>query len=195
MLTECPTLAADEELAPLPKDLGHEVKRVGFLHPKSTGGDLPEDLSRFIQAGPPPIYVGFGSMPDPDPIATTNAILDAAVRVRRRVLIGEGWAGLGRSELPRFAKRVGDVSHATLFPHCALVVHHGGAGSTHTAFRARVAQRIVPHLLDQFYWDHRVKAMTGSKTGVVRRHQLSRHLAALIEDGLIRGGPSRRRSS
>ncbi len=74
-------------------------------------------------------------------------------------------------------------------------MHHGGAGSTHTAFRARVAQRIVPHLLDQFYWDHRVRMMTGSRTGVVRRPQLARNLVALIEDGLERGGPNRRWTS
>ncbi len=189
LLTDVPRLAADEELAPIPAELPHEVVRLGFLYADEGDATLSEDIERFLEAGPPPVYIGFGSMPDPNPIATTQAIVEAAARTRQRVLIGSGWAELGRVALPTFAHRAGSLSHAALFPRCSLVIHHGGAGSTHTAFRARAPQRIVPHLLDQFYWQHRVATLAGSARRPPRRKRLARELGDIIEEGIAVGGP------
>ena len=44
-----------------------------------------------------------------------------------------------------------------MFPRVAAVIHHGGAGTTTAAARAGVPQVLLPHILDQFYWAHRVE--------------------------------------
>ena len=95
-------------------------------------------------------------MPDPDPRTTTDGLLAAIEAIGCRALISRGWAGLGEAALPEHVMVVGSVSHARLFPRVAAVVHHGGAGTTHTAARAGVPQVVVPHLLDQYYFARRV---------------------------------------
>ena len=47
---------------------------------------------------------------------------------------------------------VGRTPHAAVFPRCAAVVHHCGAGTTHTTLKAGVPSVCVPHVSDQFGW-------------------------------------------
>jgi vancomycin aglycone glucosyltransferase len=155
VFSERPLLATDELLAPAPKQTRWEVQSLGCLHPFEPD-PLPEKLEAFLDAGEPPVYVGFGSMTDPDPGRSTRLVLDAVRRAGVRAVLSAGWAGLGDAPLPENVRVVGAVSHAALFPRVAAVVHHGGAGTTTTAARAGVPQIIVPHLLDQFYWARRV---------------------------------------
>jgi len=148
-------LAADPALAPIPDDYRGEVFRTGAW-------ELPERdvldpaLEAFIEAGPAPVYIGFGSMPDKRPERTLAAIIEAVRLSGVRAVIGSGWAGLGGGRLPDTMRVVGAVPHGRLFPRMAAIVHHGGAGTTHTAARAGVPQVIVPHLVDQFHWAHTV---------------------------------------
>jgi UDP:flavonoid glycosyltransferase YjiC (YdhE family) len=168
-LGERPVLAADRALAPLPPDVTLPVEQVPCLHTFDAREPLPAKLEHFLAAGPPPVYLGFGSMTDPDPRTTTAQLLDAIAASGHRALIGSGWAGLGEGPLPEGVMTVGSVPHASLFPRCAAVVHHGGAGTTTTAARAGVPQVVVPHLLDQFYWADRVTALGIGVTAGRRR--------------------------
>jgi vancomycin aglycone glucosyltransferase len=148
-------LAADRILAPLPADVRFDVERAPCLHAFPDEG-LPGKLRHFLEAGPAPVYVGFGSMTDPDPGSTTRRLLDAIAGLGVRAVLSRGWAGLGDGPMPEDVFVTGPVSHAHLFPHVAVVVHHGGAGTTTTAARAGVPQVVVPHVLDQYYWAKRV---------------------------------------
>jgi vancomycin aglycone glucosyltransferase len=151
-----PFLAADAPLAPLaqmPGDIPVKPVQVGALH-YADDTPLGPEVERFLDAGPAPVYVGFGSMPDHDPAATTRAIVDAQRSLSCRIVLSRGWAGLGEGDLPKEILRVGPVNHARLFPRCAVVVHHGGAGTTHAAARAGVPQVVVPHVMDQFHFAH-----------------------------------------
>jgi vancomycin aglycone glucosyltransferase len=155
ILSPRPLLAVDRPLAPAPSDCPVEVEQVRCLHPE-TGGSLPEKLESFLAAGPPPVYFGFGSMPDPDPRATTRRLLAAVESLGCRAIVSAGWAGLGEGPLPEGVIAIGAVDHASLFPRMAAVVHHGGSGTTHSAARAGVPQLVVPHVLDQFWFARRV---------------------------------------
>jgi len=162
-----PILAAEEILAPAPPDV-KEVQTIGCLHPFEPT-PLPEKVEQFLAAGEPPIYVGFGSMTDPDPARTTRLVLEAARRAGVRVLLSEGWAGLAQAPLPESALAIGSLSHAALFQRVAAVVHHGGAGTTTTAARAGVPQILIPHVLDQFHWAHRMQRLGLSPPPIPRR--------------------------
>ena len=173
-------LAADRALAPLPTDLAFPCDQVPCLHPFDADEALPDKLEQFLASGPPPVYLGFGSMTDPDPRVTTARLVEAVTRAGHRALLAAGWAGLGEGPLPEGVMTIGTVSHATVFPHCAAIVHHGGAGTTTTAARAGVPQVVVPHVLDQFYWAGRVTAL-GIGTAAGRRRGLdARTLAEAI---------------
>jgi len=155
LLSDRPILACEPEIAPAPADCPLDVQVAGCLHP-TTGAPLPEKLEAFLDAGAPPIYIGFGSMTDGDPERTTARVIRAAQAVGRRLILSGGWAGLGSGPLPATVFRVGTVDHNQLFPRTSVVVHHGGAGTTTSAARAGVPQIVVPHGADQYWWGTRV---------------------------------------
>jgi UDP:flavonoid glycosyltransferase YjiC (YdhE family) len=155
---ERPLLAVESVLARAPADAPVALQQVPALHPLA-GDPLPAKLASFLDAGPPPVYFGFGSMPDADAAKTTRTILDAVATLGCRAVIGSGWADLGGGALPEGVIAVGAVSHPELFARCAAIVHHGGAGTTTNAARSGVPQLVVPHLMDQFYWGRRVNLL------------------------------------
>jgi UDP:flavonoid glycosyltransferase YjiC (YdhE family) len=178
-----PFLAYDPELAPVPADLDGRARVIGCLHP-TQGPPLPPKLEAFLAAGPPPVYLGFGSMTDSDPAATTRVLLEAVERAGCRALVSEGWAGLGWAPLPEGVLAIGTVSHAHLFRRVAAVVHHGGAGTTATAARAGVPQILVPHVFDQIYWGRRVAALGLGPPAIPRTQLTAERLAQAIREAI-----------
>jgi UDP:flavonoid glycosyltransferase YjiC (YdhE family) len=157
VLSERPILAVDRDLAPVPTDSPYAIEQIRCLHP-AEGEPLPPKLETFLESGPPPVYLGFGSMTDPHPERTTRRMLEALSALGCRALISKGWAGLGDGPLPDGVMAIDPVSHASLFPRMAAVAHHGGAGTTHVAARSGVPQILVPHVLDQFYFARCIQA-------------------------------------
>jgi vancomycin aglycone glucosyltransferase len=178
MLGTRPLLATDDRLAPVPFDV-EEVDCIGCLHPFSQA-PLPEKLEDFLGAGPAPVYIGFGSMTDPDPRRSTALLLEAIRRAGVRAIISEGWAGLGGLALPSDVMVVGAVDHSTLFQKVSAIVHHGGAGTTTTAARAGRPQVIVPHVLDQFHWAARVQRLGIGPAPLLRRKLTVEGLASSL---------------
>ncbi|MFC4308180.1 glycosyltransferase [Steroidobacter flavus] len=114
----------------------------------------PEPLSRFLAAGEPPIYVGFGSMAGLAPHRMFDAIVGGLGG--RRALFYPGWSGVDTSQLPANIFVVGDTPHDWLLPQTSLAVHHGGSGTTHSAARAGVPSVVVPFAGDQAFWAERL---------------------------------------
>ncbi len=185
---ECPILATDPILAPLPPQGPTSVQQLGCFHDHNPQ-PLPEKLEDFLAQGSPPVYIGFGSMTDPDPAATTRLALQAVERAGCRAILSEGWAGLGAGGLPEGSIQIGPVSHETLFPRCAAVVHHGGAGTTTRVAQAGVPQIVVPHLLDQYWWGKRVRNMGLAPEPLPRStltsDQLSDSIAGVLENDFL----------
>ncbi|MFF4896464.1 glycosyltransferase [Streptomyces sp. NPDC001068] len=151
VLTGRPWLAADPVLGPW-RDLTD-------LDPVQTGAwllpdprPLPGELTAFLAAGEPPVYVGFGSMAMRGAPDAARAAVEAVRARGRRVLVGRGWAGLAPIDGRADCLAVGEVSHQALFRRVAAVVHHGGAGTTTTAALAGVPQVVVPQIVDQPHW-------------------------------------------
>jgi vancomycin aglycone glucosyltransferase len=151
--TDRPWLAVDPILGPWPGSPDHEVVQTGaWILPDDR--PLPADLMAFLDAGTPPVYVGFSSVRAPEDVAR---IAIGAIRGQgRRVVISRGWADLALVDDEDDCFAVGEVNHQALFQRVAAVVHHGGAGTTATVARAGVPQVVVPQIADQPYWAARV---------------------------------------
>jgi UDP:flavonoid glycosyltransferase YjiC (YdhE family) len=182
-VSDRPIVAVDRALAAMPADCPVGYDQIRCLHPFEPE-PLPAALEQFLAAGAPPVFLGFGSMPDPAPDATTRRVLDAIARLGCRALISRGWAGLGDGPLPAGVMAIDPVPHASLFPRLAAVVHHGGAGTTHTAARAGVPQVIVPHVLDQFYFARRVSSLGVGPSPIPRARLDATRLATTLGDVL-----------
>lgn len=144
----------------------------------------PAALTDFLAAGSPPVYIGFGSMTNSDPAATTRLIIEAVQQSGQRAVLLSGWAGMGQVDLPPEILCLDSAPHGWLFPRMAAVVHHGGAGTTAAGLRAGVPSVVIPHMVDQPYWGQRVYALgVGSKP--VMRHKLTAvHLAHAIQQAV-----------
>jgi vancomycin aglycone glucosyltransferase len=154
MFTARPLLAADPTLGPWHGQEGFDVHQTGaWILPDER--PLPTELRTFLDAGEPPVYVGFGSMRTVGADSARAAV--EAIRAQdRRVVVGRGWAGLTPVDEQDDCLVVGEVNQQALFGRVAAVVHHGGAGTTTTAARAGAPQVVVPQGGDQTYWARRV---------------------------------------
>jgi vancomycin aglycone glucosyltransferase len=153
VFTDRPWLAADPVLAPWPGSPDLDVVQTGaWILPDDR--PLPDELVEFLDAGVPPVYVGFGSVRAPADIARVS--IEAIRAQGRRVVVGRGWADLAVIDDRDDCLAVGEVNHQALFARVAAVVHHGGAGVTTTAARAGAPQVVVPQMADQPYWGGRV---------------------------------------
>lgn len=151
-------IAVDPHLSEVPPGIDKRWTQTGAWVLPGTDA-LPPELESFLRAGPPPSYIGFGSVPSASPEETTRLLVEAVRATGGRGLVSQGWGNLGRAPLPDGFLSIGDVPHDRLFPRVACVIHHGGAGTTQTAARAGVPQLVVPHAADQHYWAHRVQKL------------------------------------
>ena len=141
---------------------------------------LQEHIEVFLAAGPPPIYVGFGSM-FWGAKRNTEVVLRALERWGGRAILQTGPGGLiPPPDLPPNLTYTRHADHALLFPRVAAVVHHGGAGTTAAALRAGRPSVILPLLGDQLFWGRRVAALGASEAPVPLRQVSADDLAARI---------------
>jgi sterol 3beta-glucosyltransferase len=112
----------------------------------------PAHLLRFLEAGAPPVYVGFGSMSGTSGQERARIVVEALAKAGQRGVLVSGWGGLQADELPEDILMLDNVPHDWLFPHTAAVVHHGGAGTTAAGLRAGKPTVICPFIADQPFW-------------------------------------------
>jgi sterol 3beta-glucosyltransferase len=144
----------------------------------------PRPLQDFLDAGEPPIYVGFGSMAGLD----RGALLDALVTAiaGRRAIFNPGWSTARAVQLPDNFHVIGDAPHDWLFPRMSMIIHHAGSGTTHSAARSGKPSIALPFAADQFFWAGRLQqlgiAPRISGAGKVTAAELSAAITAAGSD-------------
>ena len=166
---------------PRPSDWAaqHTVTGYWFLDAPSEWTP-PADLVTFLNAGSPPIYIGFGSMGSRDPHEAGQIALDALARSGQRGILASGWGGLQLADLPATVHMIKDIPHDWLFPRMAAVVHHGGAGTTAAGLRAGVPSIIVPFMGDQPFWGQRIAELGVGPKPIPRKKLTGERLASAI---------------
>jgi sterol 3beta-glucosyltransferase len=155
----------------------------------------PNALQAFLDAGEPPVYVGFGSMAGQDPGKMGRLVLDALHQCGQRGVLATGWGGLRAGQLPPNVFILDAAPHAWLFPRMAAVVHHGGAGTTAAALHAGVPAVIVPFIVDQPFWGARVRALGVGPNPIPVKRLTAERLAAAIDTVLTEAGMRQRAQS
>jgi sterol 3beta-glucosyltransferase len=146
-----------ELVVPRPGDWWPGLTVAGYWWPYDGEARLPSELRDFLDAGPPPVFVGLGSATVPDPERLSTAVVRALRRAGLRGVIQRGWAGLEACGADLLT--VDEVPHAALFPRMAAVVHHAGAGTTAAGVRAGVPAVPVPVQFDEGFWSARLVAL------------------------------------
>ncbi len=172
-------------IIPAPSDWDDNIHVTGYWFLDPAADWVPSrDLTDFLEAGSPPIYVGFGSMSNRKPEETANLVLKALEQTRQRGIMLSGWGGLDKTDLPESVFMVDSVPFSWLFPRVAAVVHHGGAGSTAYGLRSGVISVVVPFFADQPFWGHRVAKLGVGPKPIPRRKLTVERLAQAIRKAL-----------
>ncbi len=174
-------------LIPKPKDWGPHISISGFYFLSLASSYTPApDLAAFLEAGPPPVYIGFGSIVVDDPNGMTKLIFDAIKKAGVRALVSKGWGGFGADKLgiPEGVFMLGNVPHDWLFKHVSCVVHHGGAGTTAAGIALGRPTVVVPFFGDQPFWGAMVAKAGAGPLPMPYKHLTADSLAAAITEAL-----------
>ncbi|KAI4219514.1 MAG: hypothetical protein LQ349_008331, partial [Xanthoria aureola] len=174
-------------LIPKPSDWGPEIDIAGFVFlDLASSFKPPATLSDFLNAGEPPVYIGFGSIVVDDPDKFTTMIFEAVKKAGVRALVSKGWGGLGdEGNTPSNIYMLENTPHDWLFPRVSAVVHHGGAGTTAIGLKCGKPTMIVPFFGDQPFWGAMVaKAGAGAKEPIPYKYLNAESLAEGIQQCL-----------
>ena len=172
-----------EALIPKPSDWGPHISITGFSFlPLANSYTPPPDLVKFLDNGPTPIYIGFGSIVVDDPQALTRLVFSAVELAGVRAIVSKGWGGFGDGvDVPEGVYLIGNCPHDWLFQHVSAVVHHGGAGTTAAGIAAGRPTVVVPFFGDQPFWGQMMaRAGAGPKTVVPYKELTAERLAESI---------------
>ncbi len=169
----------------------HRVTGYWFLDELQTW-QPPADLLDFLAAGPPPVYVGFGSMSPRDPAMATEMVVEALQLAGQRGILLSGWAGLNKADLPDSIFQIDAAPHDWLFPKMAAVVHHGGAGTTAAGLRAGVPTVTTPFFSDQPFWGQRVRDLGVGPAPLPQKRMTAKRLAATMRRAVTDPGMRQR---
>ncbi|KAF2824116.1 UDP-Glycosyltransferase/glycogen phosphorylase [Ophiobolus disseminans] len=174
-----------QTLIPKPPDWPAHLNVTGFSFLKlGSSYTPPDDLAAFLADGPPPVYIGFGSIVVADPLALTKLIFKAVELVGVRAIMSKGWGGMGTDDVPDNIYMIGNCPHDWLFQRVSCVVHHGGAGTTAAGIALGKPTVVVPFFGDQPFWGQMIaKAGAGPKP-IAFKQMTPETLAASIKFAL-----------
>ncbi len=179
--------ALSSRVVPAPSDSPpqHQTSGFWFLDPPPAW-QPPAPLLQFLDAGAPPVYIGFGSPGPQQAAAAAQMILQTASLSGQRLVTGLARQLFPPGSLADTIFCAEDVPHAWLFPRCAALVHHGGAGTTAAGLRAGRPTLVIPRATDQFFWGERVRALGCGPNPLAQRslsaESLAERLAQMGED-------------
>lgn len=150
----------------------------------------PDDLKDFMNNGPAPVCVGFGSMNDPDIKTVIERAVKGILNAGQRVVLLTGWSGADFEKLSSSDLYVAkNIPHSWLFPKMSAVVHHGGAGTTAAAVRAGVPSIIIPFFFDQCFWADRLVHLGVGPPPILKKklsqNRVSSAVLSVLENGMI----------
>lgn len=172
-------------LLPRPPDYPENAWHTGQWVPPRDEWVPPADLAAFLAEGERPIYVGFGSMAGFDTTLLHSVVVGALGE--RRALFARGWSTIDTAALPRNIFVAGSTPHDWLLPQCAMAIHHGGSGTTHSACAAGIPSVILPFAGDQTFWAHQM-VEHGIADEVLSGHRVTREqlfAAMAFADGRV----------
>jgi sterol 3beta-glucosyltransferase len=180
--------AVSPAVLPRPTDWPPTARVTGYWF-MDTAADatraVPEPVAAALDRGDEPVvFVSFGSMAGPDPVATTQEVVQALRLAGVHGVLATGWGGL--QEIPSTVDvfATGDLPHDVVFPRVAAIVHHGGAGTTAAAIRAGRPQVICPFVADQPFWGRRMQQLGVAPAPIDQRHLTAAGLAAAIRQAV-----------
>jgi sterol 3beta-glucosyltransferase len=194
-LRQCPPClyGFSEHIIPRAPEWGKEINITGYwMLEEEEAWTPPEGLTRFLENGPTPVYVGFGSMASRSAAKTTQITLEALKLTGLRGVLLSGWGGIDLSNLPDTVYPLEYAPHEWLFPHMKAVVHHGGSGTTAIGLKSGKPSVLIPFFADQPYWGWHVQRLKVGPKPIPSTRLTAKRLAKALEEAVNTPELSRR---
>lgn len=150
---ECALALFSPQLGAAQADWPAHVHITGFAHYPQPGAAMDASLQSFLRGGTPPLVFSLGSTAVHIGAGFLRESIEACEQLGRRAVLFTGSPEVRAqlpATLPDFIHAVDYAPHAAVFPQAAVVVHHGGIGTSTEALRAGRPMLVVPHGFDQF---------------------------------------------
>jgi UDP:flavonoid glycosyltransferase YjiC (YdhE family) len=180
-------VAVSPTLLSRPDDWSLKVHLTGSLIPQREPkkAQLGAEVGAFLADGPAPVYITFGSMSrlEKNPSELMDQVEHAVAMAGCRAIVQSDVSSRQSGLVSSRVLRVGATEHHEVFPRCAAIVHHGGAGTTQAALRAGRPSVVVAHFSDQFLWGQRLHRLGVAPPFLLRQGLKAKSLARAIEQG------------
>jgi len=175
-----------------PGDWPAQAQLTGYWFTPPRAAAPARELERFVAAGPPPLYIGFGSTLDADGAALERALRETLAQTGMRAVFVRGMGGAFKGASEPALLGVDSADFDWLLPRVAAAIHHGGAGTTAACLRAGVPQVIVPYGTDQPFWGARMVELGVAAASIPRRRLTAARLVQALRRALGDGEMRRR---
>lgn len=174
---------------PSPTEWQQSCSLTGYWFLDAPSGWRPPDaLQRFLDAGSPPVFIGFGSVISSEAGRLARAAVEALRRTGQRGVLLTGWGGLAaggtNAGLPATIYALDEIPFDWLFPRLAAAVHHGGVNTTAAALRAGIPSLAAPFAFDQPFWGRQLYALGAGPAPIPPRRLNADRLADAIDQML-----------
>jgi sterol 3beta-glucosyltransferase len=169
-----------------PDFLTSEFKISGYLKiANDSTFEIPDFLQKFLDSGTPPVFFSVGSLAffEDDHPEILDIFLEAIALCNCRAII-QAKKGQDTSDNPNVCF-IDFIPHEIIFPLCLAVIHHGGAGTTHTTLLAGCPSIVIAYAWDQFYWGRELVRL-GVAPGLLKRNNIDAlQLAGFIKNLIV----------
>lgn len=178
-------LAYSPALVPPEPDWGTHIHQTGywFLN-RPDHYQPPAELTEFLAGGPKPLCAGFGSTIHPNSYLLQRTLLDGLRQAGQRAVILTGWDGWAAAEPGPDRLFLKSVPHDWIFPRCAAIIHHAGAGTAAAALRSGRPNVVLPLAVDQPFWAKRIHACGASPAPLDSRTLTAARVAAAVRQAI-----------
>ncbi|CAN5911205.1 glycosyltransferase [soil metagenome] len=174
------------ELLPEPPDWDRDRRVTGYWFLNSeTSWEPPEALAEFLESGPPPVCMGFGSSYIENAAQIADVFAETLSNLGQRGILLGAWVELRGTKLHPNVLEIEEAPYDWLLPRTRGFVHHGSTGATHAALRARIPSVTVPSFGDQLLWGQLLYRSGVAPRPIQRRHLSAERLAQAVSKVIV----------
>ncbi|WP_031434101.1 glycosyltransferase [Methylomarinum vadi] len=176
-------IAVDPVFCPSRSEWQPRHQACGFLNLPTDQDDwsINDALQQFLNDGPAPVYMTFGSLQQAVPEWSMELFTEAARLAGCRAIIQASSNNYPENSRQGNLFFIGRHPHQKLFKHCAAVVHHGGAGTTHSATLCGRPSIVIPFMDEQLFWGRAVEKLDMATKPLPARKADAAQLASRIK--------------
>jgi len=176
-------VAVDPVFCPSLREWPSQHHASGFLNlpTEKDNWHIDTDLQQFLDSGSAPVYMTFGSLQQAVPDWSMDLFIKATHLANCRAIIQTSSKQYPENTQQDNIFFIGKHPHQSLFIHCAAVVHHGGAGTTHSASFCGKPSIVIPFMDEQLFWAYALKKQGIAPTPLAARHANEKQLADRIK--------------